>query len=69
MFSQRSAATFLGLDFQSPHQRAIFEFGGNLQDTAISHDETCVVAVAETEEGTPWDKSLRTLAQNRKIQL
>ena len=27
-----------------------FEFGGNLQDIVVSHDETCAVSVAETRE-------------------
>ena len=40
----------LGLDFQSQHQRVIFELGGNLQDIVVSDDETCVVAIAETQE-------------------
>jgi len=40
----------LGLDFQSQHQRVIFEFGGNLQDTVVSHDKTCAVAAAVTRE-------------------
>ena len=40
----------LGLDFQSQHQRVIIEFGGNLQDTVVSHDKTCAVAAAVTRE-------------------
>jgi len=42
----------LGLDFQNQHQRVTrhFEFGGNLQDIVVSHDETCAVSVAETQE-------------------
>ena len=42
----------LALYFQSQHQRecVIFELGGNLQDIVVSHDETCAVAVAETQE-------------------
>jgi len=40
----------LGLDFQSQHQSVIFELGGNLQDIVVSHDETCAVAVAKTQE-------------------
>jgi len=40
----------LGLDFQSQHQRVIFELGCNLQDIVVSHDETCSVTVAETQE-------------------
>jgi len=53
MFSHRSAATsFLAFDFQSQHQRVIFELGGNLQDMIVSQnkDKTCAVAVAETQE-------------------
>jgi len=40
----------LGLDFQSQHQRVIFELGCNLQDMVVSHDENCSVTVAETQE-------------------
>ena len=38
--------TILGLDFQSQHQRVIFELGGNLQDMIVSQDKdkTCAVA-------------------------
>ena len=41
-----------GLDFQSQHQRVIFELGGNLQDMIVSQDKdkTWAVAVAETQE-------------------
>jgi len=50
MVSRHCCDIILGLDFQSQHQHVIFEFGGNLQDIGISHDENCAVAVAETQE-------------------
>jgi len=50
VFSQHSAATsFLVLIFKVS-TNVIFEFGGNLQDIVISHNATCAVAVAETQE-------------------
>ena len=39
----------LGLDFQSQHQRLIFEFDGTSPDMIVSNKSNCAVAAASTE--------------------
>ena len=42
----------LGLDFQSQHQRLIFEFNGNAPDLVVANELNCALAIADTKEAS-----------------
>ena len=48
-FESLSSNVILGLDFQGRHQRMIFEFNGESNDSVISGKKTCAVAAASTD--------------------
>ena len=52
VFENRCSDVILGLDFQTQHQRLVFEFNGDSPDLIVSPDRSCALTVASTEEAS-----------------
>ena len=50
VFENLSSDVILALDFQSQHQRLIFNFNGESPDLIVSSDSHCSLAAANTNE-------------------
>ena len=52
VFDNLCSDVILGLDFQTQHQRVVFEFNGDSPDLVVSPDRSCALTVASTEEAS-----------------
>ena len=50
VFDNLCSDVILGLDFQTQHQRLVFEFNGDSPDLIVSPDSRCALIAASTEE-------------------
>ena len=52
VFDNLCSDVILGLDFQTQHQRLVFEFNGDSPDLIVSSDSSCALTAASTEEAS-----------------